>query len=208
MDTAPNPPRTRWIVVAVVLVSLPVYLVAISSDHPQTYLVLFGLGLDVLGAAIIAIPDIRIISRYFHPGQLRRGLVTLNDRESGYSGLAAPDTDGFAGVVSSEGFFEVIETMELLYDDKALDEDDDWADISSLMPIAKTGSATDGNPTDTTERKFVGFDEDNGRLITVDAITLLSSIRRRVEEMEGRFRRGGLTILVSGFIVQILAQLP
>lgn len=208
MDTAPKPPRTRWIVVAVVLLSLPMYLLTICTDHPQTHLILFGLGLDVFGAAIIAIPDIQIISRYFYPGQLRRGLVTLNDRESGYSGLAAPDSNGFAGVVCSDGFFEVIETMDLLYDDKALGEDGDWADIQSLMPIAKTGGATDGNFTDTTERKFVGFDKDNNRLITVDAITLLSSVRRRIEEMEGRFRRGGLSILVSGFIVQILAQLP
>jgi hypothetical protein len=184
------------------------YLFAISTSHPQIYLVLFGLGLDVLGAVIIAIPDIQIISRYFHPGRLRRGLITLNNRESGYSGLGAPDSDGVAGVVRSDGFFEVIETMELLYDDKALDEGDDWGAVSSLMPITKTRSETDGNATGSTEREFVGFDEDNNRLITVDGITLLSSVRRRIEEMEGRFRRGGLFILVSGFLVQIFAQFP
>lgn len=207
MDTAPKFPRTRWVVVAVILVSLPAYLLAISTNHPQTYLVLFGLVLDVVGAAIIAVPDIQIISRHSHPGQLRRALVTLNDRESGYSGLAAPNSDGFAGTMSSKGFFEVIETMELLYDEKALDKGNDWADIASLMPIAKTGGQTTGNPTGTPERKFVGFDKENDRLITVDAITLLSSMRRRIEEMDGRFRRGGLSILISGFIVQILAQL-
>lgn len=207
METAWKPPKTRWVGGAVVLLGLPVCLFAVRTTYPQRNLILVGLGLDVLGALVLAIPDVHLVSQYFYTGRLRHGLLTANDKESGYSGLSDPNSSGFAGAANSEGFFEVIETMSDLYDDRALGEDEEWKDISLLMPISKTKQEIDGDSSEVAERKFVAFDDDNNRLITVDAVVLLSAIRRRIERIEGRFRRGGLFILVSGFVVQILAQL-
>ena len=206
METAPEPPKTRWVILSVTALVLLVAPCLLVSSHPQAQLGLFGLGLDILGATILAIPDITLISRYTYAGQLNDGLQTLTNRESKFDGLAAPGSQGFKGMLSSAGFYEVVYVIQHLYDDKALNEDDNWDDIQ--MVATQRQSTTNESPTqfEVTAQVITAYDTESTPVFCGDGPTIQSAIRQQVEDMNGRFRRAGLFVLITGFVLQSAAH--
>jgi hypothetical protein len=207
MDTAPKPPKTRGVILSVAALVLLVVPCLLVSNHPQTQLGLFGLGLDILGATILAIPDVTLLSRYTYAGQLNDGLQTLTNHKSNFDGLAAPDSQGFKGMLSSAGFHEVVDVIQHLYDDKALTEDANWDDIQMVATKLQPTTSESSTQPEATARVITAYDTESTPVLCGDGPTIQSAIRQQIENMNGRFRRAGLFTLITGFIVQSTAYL-
>ena len=203
MNTAPKPPRARTVVLLVLFPLSVVNAAVFALSVSETYLTVFGLCLDAVGAVILVVPETRPISSRLYTGKLEKMKITLSKDESGYSGISAPEEEGgFTGSLDSEGFWELVETMSEVYDDRALGEEDQWSNLTSMMPIKQKGDGREEH-----RRVFAFSDGCKNRVIDADPQVINTAIRQKIDQLNGRLRRTGIATLVVGFLYQIAAQL-
>lgn len=208
MQTALVPPRTKMAALPVLFLAIVGTCIALNTSRPYTNLTILGLFLDIIGAVILSIPDLKIISRQFYGGRLRQALMTLQQEKYGYSSLSPPEwkEGGFRSMVDSTGFWEVVDVMSQIYDDSSLSKGKTWNDISNLTAVENpTASEHTTEKLTPTSLAIVGIDNGGTEVIVADAELVMSRIQKVIEEFNGRFRRVGVLLLVVGFSLQILS---
>lgn len=219
--TKPKLPQARSSTVIILVVCI----IALSVRscfgwHLRDTVLAAGLFLDVVGAAILAIPDIPTIHRYFFSGMVRKAVDHLKlERGSGENILVEPGTDqrfirplyivenvsgetidesnlletvSVASDPSSEGFYELRQAFREGTNDSL------WNHVYGF----KVYEDEDGywrtyilhNKNGEPEVKLKGrFQNPFGK------------IEIKLRQSDARFRRMGLSLLIAGFLLQGLS---
>jgi len=151
-------------------------------------LIVFGLSLDVIGAAIIAWPDIPRINLFLPSEVLRNGLEKMEG----------------AGIEQTDPEFPALKnTLEQKY---ATDIPENvWAMRVGMHTASRYGYETIYLFTDRhdeSEQKAMGKD----MAIDVDYRVVRKEIQVRLDQIQAIIRAFGFILLSSGFIIQIIAQ--
>lgn len=220
--TAPRSPRTRCAVFIALFGGFSaLYLWLCLGWRPDTVFVGHGLVLDVIGAFVVAIPDIPSFHKHFFSGKLQTGLNQLRFESEGSAAneLAALDTDErlldalmtvenarnitvdkMLDVVSvvreddppSEGFYEIREVFK----ENETNEDvvSSWDDVYGFKVFEGERGI----------RSLIMMEEEGTAKVRISGTYggVFGLIEDRVEELVARFRRFGLTLLIIGFLFQ------
>lgn len=187
-----------------------------------------GLFLDIVGAIFLVIPDVPSLHKYFFSGKLRFALDHLKNPFSNmHSLLISPDADQVP-IISEEGgrftvrnwidrsdtgridylhggefislgrqdvrdgFFQDIGFKEIIEMMKEIDED--WLSDGSWDDVFAIRDSMAGSKV----VFFLGDGPDQDKHYE-DFFNIVEHV---VEKLESQFRRVGLTLLISGFILQ------
>ncbi|MFB6089889.1 MAG: hypothetical protein ABEJ97_02410 [Halobellus sp.] len=155
---------------------------------PVPELQILGLGLDVIGAFVISIPDIPFLRRYHRAGRLRNALSKLDSQ----GGLSKHET----------GFSDLREEIHSIKPPEESDFDrppDVLAVQTERLPVSPL-------------EKIYGFYsvEESDEMVQERYSNIpYPQFRIRVQELigqgESKIRAGGFLTLAGGFIVQILS---
>jgi hypothetical protein len=154
-----------------------------------TLLAVGGLGLDVVGAAIIALPDIPRANLVLWSARVRRG---LSDMES--NGLREGET----------GYSEIKDELENIY---RLDFPDEvWAVRVGFYTMSRYGFESVYlfvDPEDEDEQKALG--KELG--LPVDYRVARETIQQKIDTWQAGVRGLGFLLLATGFLLQIVGNL-
>ncbi|MFC6863284.1 hypothetical protein ACFQGE_07400 [Halomicroarcula sp. GCM10025817] len=211
-------PKARYsgfIVLIVVIVALITWHYS-NSDLPNTILAA-GLFLDVIGAAILAIPDIPAIHRLFFSGMVQSAVAHLEpDWTARDSILAEPGTDG----VFLDSLYIVEDVSGEAISESDLLEEVPTGPKPSTEGFYELRDAFQEGTNDSLWNHVYGFkayrDENDERRIYVlhnkrgePEVKLkgafdnpFSKIKTMLRNADARFRRMGLSLLISGFALQ------
>ena len=158
------------------------------------YLIVFGLFLDIVGAIALAIPDFPMLRNRFRVGRLIEGRREL---ENGT--LTAEDT----------GFSEILSIITGIDDVDGHDFFDKGLDCKKIQYESISGPVFGGAPV--SEHFHVYFDEkrendDRKRKSRYDVGKVRASIEESIDKMEQELRGLGFILLITGFGLQIAAQ--
>lgn len=154
----------------------------------SNYLTVGGLVLDVIGAAVIALPDIPRVNLVLWSARVRRGLSDMESR-----GLGEWET----------GYSDIRAELEEIYDSNFPDEV--WA-----MRVGQSTSSRYGfesvylftDPED--ENEQVAFDDIGGG---VDYRVARGMIQNKIDKWQAAVRGLGFLLLSVGFLSQIVSRL-
>lgn len=175
-----------------------------------------GLSLDIIGASILAIPDIPTIHRHFFSGMVRSAVdhleleggakesilvepdVNEKNMKSMYiveevSGEAVGQSDLLENVIqapepSTEGFYEL---RKAFYEGT---NDSIWNHVFGFKVFEKEGIW----------RTYVMYDKGNGPKVKLKANykNPFARVKKKLRDSDARFRRMGLSLLITGFLFQ------
>lgn len=171
------PRWSKWM--AIVLSPTPI--IVLSLFHPIVGDIgslsgLFGLVLNVIGAAVIAFPDVPTLNQYALPKALRHSWKTLQDKRH-----LTPSDEGFETLV------------------KLINRHNGRLDYDRTCNFLNIDYKIYGNPSIS-----AGFEEDDGkppRYTVADWVTL----QMWIENHRDNVRVPGFIIFISGFVYQILS---
>lgn len=193
--TSIRPPRSRFVVLFAIAFLGPI-LYWSKCGSLQIDLVSLGLAIDVLGAIILASPDVPQFRRYLVSGKLESAKQRLSPGW-GFRNLSSPtlDDEHIFSSSSSVGFSELQDLLAR----RESDADIRWTDAIAFT-IQEEGSILrrqvmkvvyDGNEEmDELLWEKVVYDIDEG-----------------IRVIDGRMRRTGVAVLIIGFGIQLLGYL-
>ncbi|WP_139173704.1 hypothetical protein [Natrialba sp. SSL1] len=174
-----------------------------------SYIIIFGLLLEIVGVFILAIPDWPRIYATFPTGRLESGKNTLNERHG--SGI----TKGGVGELQEgeSGFKEMIDS---LYEA----EGNEWQRGEQANPISWEGikrlnintehPGIDSSWSSRHQEQYALLelqDEDRETLISMWFGTANAIFEKEIRSGESRIRRGGLLLIGTGFILILIGEL-
>ena len=173
-----------FVVLAIFVVTVPVALLYVSGFCNRDWVVVGGLTLDVLGAFLLAAPDIAAFQENSYAGQLRtiREIVVIDPKERFIS----------KRMISSDVF---IEEMDKVFGGEQVSKD-------SIFKIKEMRE--NGHPVNYILIHQTGLDSD-GQPISLSNVD--RHFREKIESEDARVRRAGVILLSVGFISQILGLL-
>ena len=147
-----------------------------------------GLGLDIVGAAIIALPDIPRLRLLLESAVIRNGLERMES----------------TGIQEGEiGYAPLKELLETKYDVEF--PSDVWAFRVGLSTASRYGYESVFLFTDSEdESKQVALGEDLG--LEVDYRVVRKQIRPHLDRQQAIVRASGFLLLSLGFLLQIVAR--
>lgn len=191
-------PRTRF-VVAVSLLLIPAALLyvcyrPITSDA----VIVTGLLIDVVGAIVLVVPDWPALNRRFESGRLKQSQDETLKPFPGWV-VADPDLDEehLLAPARSPTFDDLLHRIKAQYEgSNNTSSQIVWDDIDSINPE---------------EYEFYEDDERRALHLTgggVDAYFELEPVqyfvRERIRELDARYRRGGIYLILLGFLIQAI----
>lgn len=207
--------------VILIVAILVQYLWSCLGWHLHDTILAAGLFLDVIGASILAIPDIPTIHRFFFSGMVRSAVDHLRlERGARESILVEPDTD--------EKFVDSLYIVEYV-SGEAVAESDLLGNVARSPAPSSEGfyelrKAFSEGTNDQSWNQVFGFkvckEEEEDELRTYimyknegkPDIKLkapyhnpFDKIENKLRDSDARFRRLGLSLLVAGFLFQGIA---
>lgn len=180
--------ETWRLALIILLIALSANILLICTLGTKTnWTVIIGLGIDLIGALIIAAPDFEFLTNFLYVGRLRRGRRKLHDYNAKSVERFVPtnpqpwyqelreeiDKFAFADDIPEEAWFE---------------RNPDWPD--TLLVYSKDDKL---KPVHATARlPFTNLDR---------------HLIHRIEELDSRVRRQGAILLFIGFSLQIVGLL-
>lgn len=216
--TKPKLPQARYSVfIALVFGTIAVYVWNCLGTELPNAILAAGLLLDVIGAAILAIPDIPIIHRLFFSGMVQHAVDHLE-----------PGWKGEENILVEPGVDErLVDSLYIVEDvsGEAISESDLLKDVHRVHEPSTEGfnelrRAFHEGTNDALWNHVFGFkayeDENGEHKIYVlhnrdgePEVKLhghfdnpFTSIKSKLRRSDARFRRTGLTLLIGGFLLQ------
>lgn len=212
----PTFPEARWLLIPTILVLLFLNAVLIC-ENVLRFGPLMGLLIDILGALILAVPDVPLLWRQTYSGRLQYAKDSLNETGvGGFSVLHRPSVS-FHSHHNYTGFLELVDTIEPVLQD-GLSElahntyfINDGVNVSEISTIAQTHSADVGlfnNSRDNDRTGYAGWSSgvmvpDSAQFF-VPANAINKHLTSQIAKQKSRIRRAGLGLLILGFIQQII----
>lgn len=190
-----KPPRARAGILPVL--ALLAFLLGVEEcGYIEVNFVPVGLSIDVLGAIVLAAPDVPQLRRNLVSGRLESAKQTL-DFGWGFRNLASPtlDEDHLYSSADTRGFPE----LQNLLSDRESDADVRWenACVFTTEKVGRTFPRPVMKVLSESANQLGGL---HWHKVTFD-------IDQEIKKMDGRVRRLGISILILGFGVQFLAYL-
>lgn len=157
--------------------------------HDCINLTLLGLGMDLIGAGIIALPDIPQLRDHHKPGQLRTALKELE----------------LNGLPSNSPYYTRLKTELEEITGETIPADTQELFVS--IPSVSVGESSDAGIHHRVSFKSDDEDAEPEVLGDTDFDVLRHSIERQIREGEARIRAKGFLLLGSGFALQMYAAL-
>ncbi|RBI58269.1 hypothetical protein DMJ13_27515 [halophilic archaeon] len=176
--------KARWMFgFAVVLAILLVYFLSPRSQSP---VLMTGLIIDILGAFILAIPDIPLFSSPFKHNLMKKAQDKL-------LGLSEIHRDKYPAV------FALL--MDVMVDiprtaDKGVEFTEETSDLATQLVIG----TFDGIGVNV-------YDSSDNHMGIWDFGDLNAILNEELRSLEGRVRRSGISIIGFGFLLQIISML-
>ncbi len=189
MQTGLQPPKVRMGVFITLLVIVPADLI-ISVFYPIEYFVLFGLLLDIIGATLIAVPDIPFFRKYLYCGRLKIAKRSLNV-VIGTPVVSSPVPEK-SGIYHAQGGITGFEELTEVFSHATGTAHDDEI-VAFMWP--KDNSAS------------VKIETTSGEIL-LHPQRVENRISDVIRDLEGRWRLNGILVLVSGFTHQSIIYLP
>lgn len=160
------------------------------------WIIALGLALDIVGAFLIAVPDLPYLKTRFRFGRLRKA-----QRKIGLGGITQEDT----------GYRELVELLDERQNNIGIEPED--VDKVQFGPTERYRvESSDEVTTEVTASLNVEYAEDAefaGLSISnhnMNPNSLYSLIFRDIERGERRFRAGGFVLLSIGFALQLIGS--
>jgi hypothetical protein len=215
-DLAPAFLKARWLLISIILVILFVDSILICGDILK-FGPLIGLLIDVIGASLLAVPDVPILWRQTYSGRLQYAKDTLEQTGAGgFSVLNRPGVD-FHSHHNHTGFLEFSDTIESILEEGLGEHThstyfvNDDIDLSEIDTVQKTRSgdiALFDDPRDGDRTGYAGCSSGGMVPDTAQFFILTNRVDQRltskIAKQKSRIRRAGLGILILGFIQQII----
>jgi hypothetical protein len=201
-----KPPKTRWVgAVLIVLIAL-LFVVQGWGGFFEEQITVAGLILDIVGAFILAVPDIPRIYRHFVPGRVGEVMNLLSlklGKGSVRSSKAEHDLDAEPSDKSFYTFRNAIARAQSRISSK---QGDRWRETEQILKqedFTKTSSdklwlkgyRAGVHPGLTEPEIRVGYEH------------MMDVLEADRQKLEARFRRSGILVLVVGFSLQVFAFL-
>lgn len=201
-----KPPKTRWVgAVLIVLIAL-LFVVQGWGGFFEEQITVAGLILDIVGAFILAVPDIPRIYRHFVPGRVGEVMNLLSlklGKGSVRSSKAEHDLDAEPSDKSFYTFRNAIARAQSRISSK---QGDLWRETEQILKqedFTKTSSdklwlkgyRAGVHPGLTEPEIRVGYEH------------MMDVLEADRQKLEARFRRSGILVLVVGFSLQVFAFL-
>ena len=140
-----------------------------------------GLFLDIIGALVIAIPDIPWVREWFRYGKLRKGRVMM-------------ETEGVSP--GEPGYKKVASIVSEIYDFR------EGESVTQIKMHSRGGSGMTAE-----ENVWVYYDDrwKNEATDPVGVGAVYKQLNAAIESAEARFRVGGFILLAAGFSLQLVA---
>ena len=156
------------------------------------WLTVCGLGVDIIGAFVIALPDVPPLFKKLKGGRIREGKYQL---------------ESFALIGGTQAYDTILNELESLYDEHL---DAEWR----LNPEPHHITIEEGDVLGGEGKTLVAYtasdDEDDKERWEIGNIpywTIELHLRRRIQYEESKIRAFGFGLLASGFAIQILGHL-
>lgn len=201
------PPKTRWVgAVLIVLIASLFVVRGVWGDLSEEQITVVGLILDIVGAFILAVPDIPRIYRHFVPGRVGEVMNLLSlklGKGSVRSSKAEHDLDAEPSDKSFYTFRNAIARTQARISSK---QGDRWRETEQILKqedFTKTSSdkfwlkgyRAGVHPGLTEPEIKVGYEH------------MMDVLEADRQNLEARFRRNGVLVLVVGFSLQVFASL-
>lgn len=190
-------PKTRLVFVTSVGVILIGGLLSVCY-YPLSkgQVVLLGLGIDLIGAVVLAVPDIPSLNTLFESGHLQRARETTIESFPSWA-IADPEVpdDSLLSNSSAPRFVDLLALLRENYEESNYTESEiDWDEIDVISQGSKEFYPGD-------ERMALilsGAEED----LYFELEAAKYYVDERIRKLDSRFRRNGIVLLGLGFIVQ------
>jgi hypothetical protein len=213
---APAFPESKWLLIPTVMALLSFNIVLICENILR-FGSLFGLLLDVIGASILAIPDVPLLWRRTYSGRLQYAKDSLNGNGiGGFSVLHRPGIS-FHSHHNYTGFLQLIDALEpimeeglseLAHSTYFINSNLDLSDIDTVSKTQSADIALFNNSRDNHRNGYAGWSsgvmEPDSSQFFVPINMVNKRLRSRIEKQKSRIRRTGLSLLILGFLQQIL----
>lgn len=178
---------------------------------------LIGLLVDIVGASILAVPDVPLLWRQTYSGRLQYAKDSLNGTGTGDFSVLHRLGISFHSHHNYTGFLELVDALEPILQDglSELTHDiyfiNDDLNLSEIDTVTQTHSADVGlfhNPRDGNKTGYAGWS--SGFMVPDSVKFFIPSnivnkrLTSKIAKQKSRIRRAGLGLLVLGFIQQIL----
>ncbi len=200
------PPARTFVLPLLLILGFVDVLIYCTGDWPN-WVQPIGLATDIVGATVLAIPDVPIIWRRLFSGRLDQAYHQLTSR-FGVLTMYHPKIGKDKHFPESDyiGFDETIATirdtiqLQASSDNPGITEvpDIDWENIPR---IARAKSE------DTGEDALIFYNTEMEEAYSIGSDWPLSLLERMIDKQKQRIRRCGLMILIIGFIQQLLPYL-
>lgn len=221
LDTAPMVPRVRVVLVPLLSMIALVDIFSLFHVGIKPWLLPLGLSVDILGAIILATPDVPFIWNRFYAGKITQALERLEDFWRPPIVMHSPsvdDNDDSVNDIYSTGFNEILDALRLKNEvvERAGTpmpspvSDIEWEKIVrfTFNKVELEHKLEEDGVETKEEERFVMYGPDkNDEHGHVNADWARSVLDDIVTSQERRTRRLGLGILIIGFTQQLVAAL-
>lgn len=204
ISTAPRFPPTRALILPLLLILGFVDVLIYCTGNWPDWVQPIGLVTDIIGATVLAIPDVPVLWRRLYSGRLNQAYEQLTSR-FGVLTMYHPQYSKDNDFPKSDyvGFGETVATIR---DSINLQASSNLAGIDEVPDVDWEKSYRIGRAKseETGEDELIFYNVDGEEEFSLESDWPLSLLERMISQQKRRIRRCGLAILVIGFIQQLL----
>lgn len=208
-------PKARWLLVPAILALLFIDVILIY-ENILGFGSVIGLLIDVIGAILLAVPDVPVLWRQTYSGRLQYAKDSLKRTGAGdFSVLNRPGVE-FHSHHNYVGFLEFIDVLEPILEDGLsehthgtyfIDEDIDLFETDTVTQTHSGDITLFDNILDGEKSGYAGWSSgvrvpDTAQFF-IPTNRVNQSLTSQVAKQKSRIRRAGLGILILGFAQQI-----